>query len=308
MTTLDLNTEQSPLMILDIVFKTHIRDIMTTDVRTASRTKTMREVQQIMKESGLTGVPIAEDGILYGIVTIDNLFNAITDDKIDAPVTEYMVSRLITLEDDMPLSYAISYFNKYTFRRFPVIDKAGRLVGIVTTRDINVSLLAKLFSKLKELEAAAEKQEVTGPERMRKVYRLYQHDFENAGRASTEVKAFLQKKGVPSKIIRRVAVAAYELEINIVAHSEGGTLTVMVTDEFVRIISQDSGPGIRDIDAAMTEGFSTANDWVKSLGFGAGMGLPNIRRVSDTFDIQSIVGAGTTVKSCIWIKEQEECG
>ncbi|MFC1467540.1 CBS domain-containing protein [Verrucomicrobiota bacterium] len=305
MNTLDLNTDQSPLMILDIVFKTHIRDIMATDIVTAPRTATMREVQQIMKESGLTGVPIAEDGVLFGIITIDNLFNAINDEKSDASVTEYMVSRLITLEDDMPLSYAISYFNKYPFRRFPVVDKAGKLVGLVTTRDINVSLLSKLFSKLKELEAAAEKDEVVGPERMRKVYRLYQHDFENAGQASTEIKAFLQKKGVPSKLIRRVAVAAYELEINIVAHSEGGTLTVMVTDDFVRIISQDTGPGISDIDAAMTEGFSTANDWVKSLGFGAGMGLPNIKRVSDVFDIQSIVGAGTTVKSCILLNEQE---
>lgn len=302
---LDLNTDQSPLMILDIVFKTNVRDIMATDVATAPRSATMREVQQIMKESGVTGVPISEEGVLYGIVTIDNLFNAISDERSDAPVTDYMVSRLITLEDDMPLSYAISYFNKYPFRRFPVVDKAGKLVGVVTTRDINVSLLSKLFSKLKELESAAEEGEVIGPERMRKVYRLYQHDFENAGQASTEIKAFLQKKGVSSKVIRRVAVAAYELEINIVAHSEGGTLTVTVTDEFVRIISQDSGPGIRDVDAAMTEGFSTANDWVKSLGFGAGMGLPNIKRVSDVFEIKSIMGAGTTVKSCIFLNQQE---
>lgn len=306
MTMLDLNTEQSPLMILDIVFKTYVRDIMAKDIITAPRSATMLEIQHIMKNSGLTGVPISEEGILYGIVTIDNLFNAITDGKVDALVTEYMVSRLITLEDDMPLSYAISYFNKYTFRRFPVVDKAGKLVGLVTTRDINVSLLSKLFSKLKELEAAAEKDEVIGPERMRKVYRLYQHDFENAGQASTEIKAFLQKKGVPSKLIRRVAVAAYELEINIVAHSEGGTLTVTVVDDYVRIISQDTGPGIRSVDDAMTEGFSTANDWVKSLGFGAGMGLPNIKRVSDVFDIKSIMGAGTTVKSCIFLKEKEE--
>jgi CBS domain-containing protein/anti-sigma regulatory factor (Ser/Thr protein kinase) len=305
MTELDLNSEQSPLMILDIVFKTSVRDIMATDIVTAPRTTTMRELQQIMKVSGLTGVPIAEDGLLYGIVTIDNLFNSITDEKLDAPVTEYMVSRLVTLEDDMPLSFAISYFNKYPFRRFPVVDKAGMLVGIITTRDINVSLLSKLFSKLRELEAAEEQTEVIGPERMRKVYRLYQHDFENAGKASTEIKAFLQKKGVPSKLIRRVAVAAYELEINIVAHSEGGTLTVTVTDEFVRITCQDCGPGINNIESAMTEGFSTANDWVKSLGFGAGMGLPNIKRVSDVFEIKSIMGAGTTVKSCIYLKEQK---
>ena len=190
------------------------------------------------------------------------------------------------------------------FRRFPVVDKAGKLVGILTTRDVNVSLLSKLFSKLKELESAAEKDEVIGPERMRKVYRLYQHDFENAGQASTEIKAFLKKKGVSSKIIRRVAIAAYELEINIVAHSEeGGSLTVMVTDEFVRIVSRDTGPGIKDIDSATTEGFSTANDWVKSLGFGAGMGLPNIKRVSDVFEINSIMGAGTTVKSCIYLND-----
>ncbi len=120
-------------------------------------------------------------------------------------------------------------------------------------------------------------------------------DFTGAGQASVLVKKNLRQLGLPPEIIRRVSIAMYEGEINMVIHARGGEATVSVTEAYVEIILQDHGPGIKDIDQAMQEGFSTATDNIRSLGFGAGMGLPNMKRYSDYMDIKSEVGVGTTI-------------
>lgn len=120
-------------------------------------------------------------------------------------------------------------------------------------------------------------------------------DFVTAGQASTTIKRKLKQLGVKADVLRRVSVASYEVELNLVIHSMGGTLTLQVTPDYVALISKDVGPGIPDIDKAMTEGYSTANEEARTLGFGAGMGLPNMRRNADGFDIQSQVGVGTTI-------------
>ena len=120
-------------------------------------------------------------------------------------------------------------------------------------------------------------------------------DYVTAGQASTTIKRKLKQLGVKADVLRRVSVASYEVERNLVIHSLGGTLTMQVTPDYVALISKDVGPGIPDIDKAMTEGFSTANEEARTLGFGAGMGLPNMRRNADGFDIQSQVGVGTTI-------------
>ncbi len=120
-------------------------------------------------------------------------------------------------------------------------------------------------------------------------------DFTCAGQASVLVKKNLRQLGLPPEIIRRVSIAMYEGEINMVIHARGGEATVSVTEEYVEIVLKDKGPGIKDINQAMQEGFSTATDNIRSLGFGAGMGLPNMKRYSDYMDIESQVGVGTTI-------------
>ncbi len=120
-------------------------------------------------------------------------------------------------------------------------------------------------------------------------------DFTGAGQASVLVKKNLRQLGLPPEIIRRVSIAMYEGEINMVIHAKGGKATVSVTEDYVEIKLCDKGPGIKDIDEAMQEGFSTATDNIRSLGFGAGMGLPNMKRYSDYMDIESQVGVGTTI-------------
>lgn len=120
-------------------------------------------------------------------------------------------------------------------------------------------------------------------------------DFTSAGQASVQIKKNLRQLGINPEIIRRVSIAMYEGEINMVIHAGGGEATVKVFEDSIEIILKDNGPGIKNIDQAMQEGYSTAPDRIRSLGFGAGMGLPNMKRYTDSMEIDSTVGVGTTV-------------
>ena len=127
------------------------------------------------------------------------------------------------------------------------------------------------------------------------IYEVPSDDFTRAGEASSSVKSMLKQMGVNPEVIRKVAIAMYEGEINMVIHANGGTIEVTVTPEDIVMLLKDQGPGIKDIDLAMQAGYSTAPDNIRSLGFGAGMGLPNMKKNSDTIDIKSSIGVGTTV-------------
>ena len=120
-------------------------------------------------------------------------------------------------------------------------------------------------------------------------------DFTSAGQASVQIKKNLRQLGMSPEVIRRVSIAMYEGEINMVIHAGGGQATVTIEEGYIEIRLEDKGPGIKDIEMAMMEGYSTAPDNVRSLGFGAGMGLPNMKRYTDYMKIDSEVGVGTTV-------------
>lgn len=120
-------------------------------------------------------------------------------------------------------------------------------------------------------------------------------DFTSAGQASVQIKKSLRQLGLPPEIIRRVSIAMYEGEINMVIHAGGGHAEVRIDEDKIEIVLEDNGPGIVDIAKAMQEGYSTAPDNVRSLGFGAGMGLPNMKRYTDDMEIQSQVGKGTRI-------------
>ncbi|MBQ4070976.1 MAG: ATP-binding protein [Clostridia bacterium] len=127
-------------------------------------------------------------------------------------------------------------------------------------------------------------------------------DFTSAGQASVIVKRNLRQLGIDSEIIRRVSIAMYEGEINMVIHAGGGVAEVRVDEECIEIVLEDHGPGIKDIDKAMQEGYSTAPDEIRSLGFGAGMGLPNMKRHTDSLEIFSTVGVGTKIVMKVYNK------
>jgi anti-sigma regulatory factor (Ser/Thr protein kinase) len=180
-----------------------------------------------------------------------------------------------------------------------VLNKDKELVGIITSRDIMVALLVEINKEVERLEQKIVSTPATDERTVHMEFSVRKFDFENAGKASTEIKKALLKKDLNPKLIRRVAVASYELEMNQVVHSNGGRISFDMNEDRIEIIAADSGPGIPDVNLALQEGWSTANEWVRSLGFGAGMGLPNARRVSDEFGIESQIGSGTTVHSTV---------
>ncbi|MEG0014305.1 MAG: ATP-binding protein [Cellulosilyticaceae bacterium] len=121
-------------------------------------------------------------------------------------------------------------------------------------------------------------------------------DFLLAGEASGQVKRVLKKLGVDSATIRKVAISMYEAEMNMVLHANGGTVDVAISSDTIDVVLQDEGPGIEDIDLAMKEGYSTASHEIRELGFGAGMGLPNMKRYSDELKVSTEIGVGTRVE------------
>lgn len=127
------------------------------------------------------------------------------------------------------------------------------------------------------------------------VYPVEAGNFTLAGEASGQIKRMLKRLGVDAGVVRRVAVGTYEAEINLVIHTNGGEIAFEMSAQEVIVTIRDTGPGIPDIDKAMTEGFSTASEDARNMGFGAGMGLPNMKRNADSFSIESQIGVGTTI-------------
>ena len=133
-------------------------------------------------------------------------------------------------------------------------------------------------------------------------YDVNAYDFTCAGEASGKLKRSLKNLGFNSAVIRNVAIAVYEAEINMVIHAEGGVIDAIITPECITVILADKGPGIPDVELAMREGYSTAPENVRSLGFGAGMGLPNIKKYTDDMKIDTKIGVGTTITLKVYNK------
>ena len=296
-----------PLVLLELIQRLKVRDVMTKDLFKVPRQATMHDVQELMRKKKISGVPVEENGRFFGLISIDDIIRALGGGYINDACSDHMTTKLVVLEDDMPLSFALRYFGRYHYGRFPVINRERRLVGIVCQRDINRALLVELTREVNKLEQRGQQ---TGGDKENGLYVLREFpickfDFENAGKAANQIKKVLQEKQISSKVIRRIAVAAYELEINLCVHSDGGVLTWQLSNGESAIEARDAGPGIEDVEWACRDGTSTANEWIRSLGFGAGMGLANVKRVSDEFEITSKKGSGTTVKSVIHLEQKK---
>ena len=131
---------------------------------------------------------------------------------------------------------------------------------------------------------------------IKETYPVKADDMTAAGDVSARIKRHMKKLGIPSAIMRRVSVCTYEAEINLVIHSDGGQIDFEISEENILVRARDVGPGIPDLEKAMTEGWSTASNEVRNMGFGAGMGLPNMKRNADEFTITSVVGEGTDIQ------------
>ena len=301
-----ISTVDSPSVVLELIYQLKVKDVMTRHVITAEKTESLRHLQDVMRENYITGLPITDGKALLGIISLEDIILALDQGYIDKPTEEYMTRDVTVLQDDMPLSFAISYLNKYHYGRFPVLNKKKELVGIVTSKDVIQTLLVEMNREVQRLEKIHREKNHAPSKFAEMSFTTVRLDFELAGRASTEIKKALKNRNIDPKIIRRVAIASYELEINQVVHSLGGTISCSIQPNKIVIVAADNGPGIENTSLVMQEGWSTANEWIRSLGFGAGMGLPNTKRVSDEFFIESTPGIGTTVSSIVLIDSTKD--
>jgi len=301
-----ISTDESSV-VLELIYQLKIKDVMTNAVICANPKQTVRHIQNLMRENRITGVPIVENRKLVGMISTHDIIDALDKGFINSTAEERMARDLVVLQDDMPLSFAISYLNKYHYGRYPVLNKKHELVGIISSLDVVRSLLVEMNREIIRLEKMQKKEGGGMSSAFSEMeFNVARYDFELAGRASMEIKKALKGRSIDPKIIRRVAIASYELEINIVAHSQGGAIRCSILPDKVSIVASDVGPGIADVNQALQEGWSTASEYVRSLGFGAGMGLANTKRVSDEFSIQSAVGTGTTIRSVVYINSSKD--
>lgn len=301
-----LNTDKAPNAVLEVILRLKVKDAMSKTIFSAKKSDTLRQIQHLMRDKGVTGIPILEDDRLTGMISVNDIISALDYGYISEPADNYMTKALIVLEDDMPLSFAVSYFDKYPYRRFPVINKEKKFVGMISSRDVLSALLHELNNEITELENKLNTERNDVFDGIVREYPIQKFDFENAGKASFELKKILKGLNATRQVVRRASVASYELEINIAIHSDGGIMRFSVDDERIVIEASDYGPGIEDVNIVLQEGYSTANEWIRSMGFGAGMGLSNTKRVSDEFEIESELGKGTRIKSLIYLGGENE--
>jgi CBS domain-containing protein/anti-sigma regulatory factor (Ser/Thr protein kinase) len=300
----------------ELTYELKVEDAMTKEVITVTPETTMAEFREIMRVHRISGTPVLEDGQLVGVVSIEDLIKALANGEIDATVGEKMTRDVTTLSSHEPLVRAVGQFASHQFGRFPVINREGELVGVITQGDIVRALLRELEVDYHEEEihryrASHIFEDIVADERALVFgYYVVGKDFNAAGEASSNLKTTLNRLGISPRVIRRVAVATYEAEMNLVIYTNGGEIVAEVRPDRVRIEIMDNGPGIPDIDQAMQPGFSTAPEWVREMGFGAGMGLPNIKSCSDVMRLESTEGEGTHLEIIIYTDEgkQRESG
>jgi anti-sigma regulatory factor (Ser/Thr protein kinase) len=203
----------------------------------------------------------------------------------------------------------VEEFEHWGYGRFPVLNRqTDKLVGIITKGDIIKGLLNKMEIDYHQAEARQRGrrhsfQDIIADQSVISFqYDIVGGDFDRAGEASSKLKKALNRLGIPAPILRRVAIASYEAEMNTIIYTKGGKMTANVAPDAISVQFLDRGPGIKDVKKAMVPGFSTAPDWIREMGFGAGMGLPNINECSDEMELKSKVGKGTQLRFTVHLE------
>jgi len=297
--------------IQELVYEIRVSDVMKREVFTVSPRTHMSVLRVILRENRISGTPVIDKGKLVGIISIEDFIKWLANREKDCPIGEKMTRRVQTLYADEPLTHAINKFEQHGFGRFIVVERQDkRLVGIVTKGDVIEGLLKKLeidYYKEEEVcqfrvrhffeDILADKVELLFE------YDVVGHDFNRAGESASRVKTTLRRLGLHPQVVRRVAIATFEAEMNLIVYTDGGKICVRVEPHEIFVNVEDSGPGIPDVEKALQPGYSTAPEWVRELGFGAGMGLNNVQKCANKMDLRSTVGKGTQLSFYISIEE-----
>ena len=281
---------------------------MDTEYQTVNSGMAVGSLREVLRKKRILGVPVVDGTDLVGIVSIEDFIKCMENGKLGETVGTMMTMDVKTLFADEPLITAVNKFEEYGFSRFPVISRqTGKLVGIITKIDIIKGILKKLETAYQHEEERRYRAShifndiVADDISIDLKYFIEGKNFDKAGEASTGLKKTLNRLGFPPDIVRRVTISTYEAEINIVSYTDKGEIHAFIDSNQIRIVVTDTGPGILDIEKAMLPGFSTAPGWVRELGFGAGMGLPNIKKFTDKMTLESVVGEGTRLETVVFL-------
>jgi len=294
----------------ELVYEIRVGDVMKKNVITVGPQSMMSELGKILREKRISGTPVVDQGKLMGIISIDDFIRWLAEKEQDCPVAGRMTEDVRTLYADEPVVHAVNRFDQLGYGRFAVVDRRDeKLLGIITKGDIVEGLLKKLeVDYYNEQTSHRTIQRFFDDVLADKAALFFQysvtgHDFNKAGESASRIKTTLKRLGFAPQIVRRVAIATYEAEMNLIIYTEGGEIRVRVEPHKILVRVEDSGPGIPDIEKALQPGYSTAPEWVRELGFGAGMGLQNIRKCASKMGLRSTVGKGTWLRINVTIDE-----
>ncbi len=286
----------------ELAYELSVGEVMTRNVFTMRPDQTMREALDEFKTHRISGAPVAIDGNLLGILSIEDMIRSLRDGRIDLSVADYMTSDVITANKQDPVIEALKLFVKSHLGRLPVVDKDNKLVGILTKSDITNGLLKALQNDFEAEELIRYRAShlfediISDRSTLTLRYNVKKNDFSRGGAASNNIKKALLRLGATPQIARRCGIAVYEAEMNLIIHTNhGGVLRVEIEPDRITMEAYDDGPGIPDISLAMQPGYSTAPKEIRDQGFGAGMGLVNIKSCVDEMNLASSLDRGTNL-------------
>lgn len=295
--------------IQELIYEMTVKQVMSRNIITVGPDTKISELKEVLRINRISGTPVLEEGRLVGVISLEDLIKALEAGAINQPVRERMTTKMITVHAEESVIEAVKKFAKYEVGRLPVIDENGNLAGILTSGDITRGVLEAVGLNEQQADGRRLRKRqlfeniVSDQTSLTLKYIIKSQDFKRGGHASSRLKLTLGRMGVPKPVLRRVAIASYEAEMNLIIHTQhGGELVATIQPDAVQINTIDDGPGIPDVQKAMQPGFSTAPHWIHELGFGAGMGLMNIKRCADEMKLESEVGVGTRMTITISLR------
>ena len=297
----------------ELIYELPIERVMKKDVIGVSPETSMTELKEVLRINRISGVPVLEGTRLVGVISIEDLIKALGEGDVQAPVRKRMTTRMITVRQNESVVEAVKKFAQYRVGRLLVVDEQGDLTGILTGGDITRGLLEAISLDYHAEEISRYRAKhifediVSDQTSLILRYRVKAKDVKRGGNASSKLKRALDRLGAVPEVIRRVAISAYEAEMNMIIHADdGGELIAEMQPDVIRMTAVDDGPGIPDVERAMSPGFSTAPNWIRELGFGAGMGLNNIKKCADSMKLESVVGVRTRLEIVIYLRPESK--
>lgn len=297
--------------IQELVYELKLRDVMKKDVVSVAPDMRMSDLRELFRARRISGAPVLDADRLVGIISIEDFIRWLSDGA-ESRISEKMTKKVETFYDDEVLVHVLNKMGTVGFGRFPIIDRqTNRMCGIVTKGNIIEGLLKKIEIDYHEEEIrkyrASHIFEDISADKATLIfqYRIAGKKLSEAGEPSSALKTTLKRLGFHPDIVRRSAIIAYEAETNVIIHGKEGKMIVKVDPAEIYMKIEDKGAGIPDVEKALEPGFSTAPDWARELGFGAGMGLPNIKKCSDKMVLNSTVGKGTCLEATVDIRQPQ---